>query len=60
VQLKNKKQMLVLPKHSVRHALTVATCTVLSSSISVVSFAEEEVSGLVYRLSIMLKRGVFQ
>jgi len=46
VQLKNKKQMLVLPKHSVRHALTVATCTVLSSSISVVSFAEEEVSDL--------------
>ncbi|VAW87089.1 FIG01057804: hypothetical protein [hydrothermal vent metagenome] len=46
MQLKNKKWPLVPAKPSVRNALTIATCTVLSSSLSTVSFAEEEVSDL--------------
>jgi len=46
VQLKNKKWPLIPTKPSIRNALTVATCTVLSSSLSTVSFAEEEKSDL--------------
>ncbi len=46
MQLKNKKRPQVPVKPSIRNALTVATCTVLSSSLSTVSFAEEEVSDL--------------
>ncbi|MCF6323695.1 MAG: DUF3570 domain-containing protein [Gammaproteobacteria bacterium] len=46
MQLKNKKLQPSLSKPTVRHALTVATCAVLSGSLSTVSAVEEEESDL--------------
>lgn len=48
MQLKNKQLQASLSKPTVRHALTVATCAVLSGSLSTVSAVEEadEVSDL--------------